>query len=32
MKINWKQEFKYVGILIFAIVILYLIIHIFAFK
>jgi hypothetical protein len=29
MKINWKTEFKYAGILVFALIILYLIIHIF---
>ena len=32
MKVNWKQEFKYAGVLIFALLILYLFIHIFVLK
>jgi len=32
MKVDWKNEFKYAGALIFAMLILYLFIHLFVFK
>jgi hypothetical protein len=32
MKVNWKQEFKFGGILVFVLIILYLLAHLPIFK